>query len=323
VSADDRTNPNHQELLRKTDFEGTHTNAKIWILACKQCSNVYGCNSGDFWDRKCPKCQRGREGLPIPREREGENWNREEHLIAFNLYCGIPFGTIHMRNPKVIRLAAILGRSVGSVSYKLANFARLDPALRARGIRGMSRGSKGEEEIWREFDSYPEAVAFESEELLADRLGRSIEELAEIDERGLPAEGIERKATILVRVNQSFFRRRILSAYSCRCCVTGLGVPELLVASHIIPWAQDSANRMNARNGLCLNAIHDRAFDRRLMWVDQDLKAHFSKRLRKEARESEPALEWLISFEGRKLILPPRFSPDPSFLQAHARSCED
>ena len=89
--------------------------------------------------------------------------------------------------------------------------------------------------------------------------------------------------------------------------MTGLGVAELLVASHIIPWAQDSANRMNPLNGLCLNAIHDRAFDRRLMWVDEDLKVRFSRRLRREAQESEHAVEWLISFEGRKLILPPRF----------------
>ncbi len=64
--------------------------------------------------------------------RDGKPWNREEHIIAFNLYSRIPFGRIHMGNPKVKELAALLGRSVGSVSYKLANFARLDPALRSR-----------------------------------------------------------------------------------------------------------------------------------------------------------------------------------------------
>jgi len=184
-----------------------------------------------------------------------------------------------MRNPKVIRLAAILGRKVGSVSYKLANFARLDPALQARGIRGMSRGAKGEEAIWDEFASRPEALAYESEEILAERLDRRIEDVAEIDERDLPPQGMEREAIILVRVNQGFFRKRILSAYGGRCCITGLTVPDLLVASHIIPWSEDSANRMNARNGLCLNAIHDRAFDRYLMWVDENLKVRFSKNL--------------------------------------------
>src|SRR5438093_13437034 len=102
------------------------------------------------------------------------DWTREEHLLAFNLYCKIPFGTIHMRNTKVIELAALLGRSVGSVSYKLSNFARLDPALQARGIRGSQHGAKGEEEVWLEFAENPEALAYESESLLADRLDRPL-----------------------------------------------------------------------------------------------------------------------------------------------------
>ncbi len=69
------------------------------------------------------------------------NWAREEHILAFNLYCQIPFSTIHMRNPKLRQLAKLIGRTVGSVSWKLANFARLDPALHARGIRGAERGA--------------------------------------------------------------------------------------------------------------------------------------------------------------------------------------
>jgi putative restriction endonuclease len=162
-------------------------------------------------------------------EREGANWSRAEHIIAFNLYNQIPFGTIHMRNPKVIELAALLGRSVGSVSYKLSNFARLDPALQARGIRGSQHGAKGEEEGWLEFAEDPERLAYESASLLADRLHRPLEEVAEIEESDLPPPGIEREAIVRLRVNQSFFRQRVLSAYGLRCCVTGLAVPQLLV----------------------------------------------------------------------------------------------
>src|SRR6185503_18984275 len=95
------------------------------------------------------------------------NWSREELILAFNLYSQIPFGTIHIRNPKVIELAKLLGRSVGAASWKLANFARLDPALKARGIKGARRGAKGEEEIWKDFAKNPEALAFESERLKA------------------------------------------------------------------------------------------------------------------------------------------------------------
>jgi len=251
--------------------------------------------------------------------RENENWNREEHVLAFNLYWQIPFGKMDMRNPKIQELAKLLGRSVGSVSYKLTNFARLDPALQARGIRGHQHGAKGEEEVWNEFVHNPETLAFESERLLAERLGKRVEDVAEIDERDLPPPGMEREAIVRVRVNQNFFRRRIVSAYEFRCCVTGLAVRELLVASHIVPWAKDIPNRLNPRNGLCLNALHDRAFDRGLMWVDEGFAIRFSKRLCDDAKIPDSSLAWMTSFEGQPLRLPKRFSPDPELLGQHAK----
>src|ERR1051326_773502 len=203
-------NRHGQRLLRTTDYRGTDHNSKIWVMRCGRCNYVYGCNSTDAWERKCPKCQRGKPGLKIPAERDGEKWSRDEHVIAFNLYNQIPFGTIHMRNPKVIELAALLGRSVGSVSYKLSNFARLDPALKARDIRGMSHGSQGEEDVWREFKAHPEALTYESARLLGQQTGQSIERAAEIDDADLPPPGVEREALVRLRVNQSFFRRRVL-----------------------------------------------------------------------------------------------------------------
>lgn len=43
--------------------------------------------------------------------------------------------------------------------------------------------------------------------------------------------------------------------------MSGLAEPRLLIASHIVPWSKDKTNRLNPSNGLCLSAIHDRAFD--------------------------------------------------------------
>lgn len=264
-------NKNSQQLLRLTDEPGTDHNSRIWILKCRLCANIYGCNSTDGWQRKCPRCGDGAPGLPIPTERDGEGWSREEHIIAFNLYSAIPFGRIHERNPSVIELAALLGRRVGSASRKLANFSRLDPAIRARDLKGLSNGSKGEELVWNEFADHPEQLAYESARLVADRLGCKVEQMAEVDENELLPLGLEREAMVRLRVNQWFFRRRVLAAYNYRCCITGLSVPELLVASHVIPWRDDAANRLNVRNGLCLNALHDHAFDRGLMWVEENL----------------------------------------------------
>jgi putative restriction endonuclease len=253
--------------------------------------------------------------------RYGEKWTRDELILAFSLYSEIPFGKIHMSNSRVRELARLLGRTPGSVSMKLSNFARLDPALHARGIVGLQRGGKGDEEIWDEFREHPEALAFESQQLLADKLGRRLEDVAEIRTDDLPREGLERDAVIRVRVNQSFFRRRILSAYEFRCCVTGLNVPELLVASHIVPWAEDAANRLNPRNGLCLNPLHDRAFDRRMMWIDPEFRVCFSPRL-SETPKREQALDWLLTFEGKPLQLPKNFAPDSQFLSRHAKAAQ-
>lgn len=57
-------------------------------------------------------------------------WTRDELILAFNLYCKIPFGTIHIRNPQIIALAKVLRRTPSAVSWKLANFASLDPSLK-------------------------------------------------------------------------------------------------------------------------------------------------------------------------------------------------
>jgi len=241
-----------------------------------------------------------------------KNWTREEHILAFNLYCKIPFGSIHIRNPKIIELARLMERSVGAVSYKLANFSRLDPDLKARGIEGMSHGAKGEKDVWDEFYYDSEALAFESERLLAKYSGRTLENLAQIDETDLPSEGKERECIVRIRVNQNFFRSTVLAAYDYRCCVTGLAVPELLVASHIVPWSEDATQRMNPKNGLCLNALHDRAFDRGLMIIDENLTMRFSGRTRSRGADI------LTSFEGKRITLPSRFKPDLTLLFRHS-----
>jgi len=228
-----------------------------------------------------------------------------------------------MRNPAVIELAALLGKSIGSASLKLANLARLDPFHRRRDVRGMPHGAKGEERVWREFSENPEGLAFESARLLAQRLGCPVTALAEVDDDELPPSGIEREVMVKIRVNQGFFRNRVLSAYQSRCCVTGLGTPALLVASHIVPWSEEVKHRLNPRNGLCLNALHDRAFDRRLMWVDNKFIVHLAPELRTAPDAPSEAIQWLMSFDRKPLKLPKTFEPDRELLSRHAERCRN
>ena len=250
------------------------------------------------------------------------DWTREQHILAFNLYNRIPFGKFDQRTPEVEELAELIGRTPSAVSFKLANFARLDPFHQARGVAGLSHGAKGEAAIWAEFKESPEVLAVESEKLRAQMLHETLEEAADIETDDLPQAGLERDAVVKVRVSQSFFRRRILSAYNFRCCVTGLAAKPLLTASHIIPWAEDAANRLNPRNGLCLNALHDRAFDRCLMWIEDGFVIRFSPRLHEFITDNREPVEWVTQFEGNTLILPKKLSPDPEFLKRHAARCK-
>jgi len=87
------------------------------------------------------------------------------------------------------------------------------------------------------------------------------------------------------RIRQNFFRRAVLSSYRERCCMSGLSDSRLLIASHIVPWSHDKENRLNPRNGLCLSALHDKAFDRGLIALDDDFRVMLSQELE---RNNEP-----------------------------------
>jgi putative restriction endonuclease len=314
-------NRNQQQLLRITQIRGNDYNSRVWILKCRNCSYIYGSNNTDAFQRKCPKCERGKKGLPVPAEHHGEDWTYDEHVIAFNFYNRIPFGRIHINNPQVRELAALLGRKVGSASRKLANFARLDPTLRERKIRGLEHGAKGEERVWEAFAEHPGELALHSARLLAARSGCSLEQLTKVETDDLPPPGVEREALVKLRVNQSFFRERVLSAYEFRCCVTGLTAQPLLVASHIVPWAEDTTHRLNPRNGLCLNALHDRLFDRHLMWIDSSFRVRLPEHLCDVDEPSKQTVDWLLSFDRKPLLLPKKFRPDAGFLAKHAERC--
>lgn len=241
------------------------------------------------------------------------DWTREELIVAFNLYCKIPFGRIHMRNPLIVELARAIGRTPSAVSWKLANFARLDPSLQKRNISGAGHGARTEVEIWKEFSNDWDRLAFESERLLDQLTGRMPKFVEET--REFPA-GMSRESFIQTRVNQGFFRTAVLAAYGARCCITGLAIPQLLTASHIVPWSVDIKNRTNPRNGLCLNALHDRAFDCGLLTVTQDLKVKCSPRIERK-RADECHRRFLLSYEGASIFLPHHFAPNPDFLRYH------
>ena len=215
----------------------------------------------------------------------------------------------------IIKFAKLIGRSPSALNMKIGNFGRLDPELGKRGIVGLANGSKLEEVVWAEFHGNWEKLTYESELIISRLQNKSIKETFKMDLSDIP-QGIDKESVVKRRVNQSFFRSTILSSYNNRCCITGLPIPELLVASHIIPWSQNKQERLNPRNGLCLNSIHDRAFDRGLITISSNYRVILSKYLEEHGVE-DSVHDFFARYDNQAIDLPDKFAPNPDFLKFH------
>lgn len=242
-------------------------------------------------------------------------WTREETIVAFNVYCKIPFKSSSKNNPIIIKYANLIGRSPSALNMKVGNFGRLDPELKRQGVVGLENGSKLDEIVWNEFNGNWEKLAYESELLIAEFQNKKVEEIID-DEISEFSIGTEREAVIRQRVNQNFFRSTILSSYNLKCCITGLSISEFLVASHIIPWKQDENNRLNPHNGLCLNSIHDKAFDQGFITITPDYKIKVSKYF-DNFHNDVTVSDFFLKYKNQSIILPHRFLPSKEFLDWH------
>lgn len=79
------------------------------------------------------------------------------------------------------------------------------------------------------------------------------------------------------------FRKSLFEKYHGRCIITGINHPNLLVASHIKPWAVSSnKERLSVDNGLLLSATYDRLFDSGLITFDRQGKIFLSSLIGEE-----------------------------------------
>lgn len=250
--------------------------------------------------------------------KEGQTlWTKDELILTINLYSKITFGQMNSSNPQVKELAAFIGRSIGAVVRKLGNFASFDPLLQARGIGGLPNASKLDREVWNEYMQNWTDLYFEGEKLLAKKRDTTVEKLYNInlDEYKIK-DGREAERIVKVRVNQSSFRGAVLTNFNNKCCITGIGLLELIVASHIVPWSDDKINRLSPANGLALNALHDKAFDNHLITVTENLTIKISSKFYQH-KTVESIKQNFIDYDGKQLLEPKKFFPDVEFLKMH------
>jgi hypothetical protein len=242
---------------------------------------------------------------------DNRRWTRQELLLGLNLYFKIPFGQYRKDNIQVRQLAEVINRTPSAVAMKLSNFASLDDSHRQRGVIGLPNVSKADRELWHEFASDRATLVPESERLFEEAMPES-----EIDRfESLPEDyttDVER--LVKARRGQRFFLGMILANYNIRCCICEIPIRELLIASHIVPWNKREDLRLDPHNGLCLCALHDKAFDAGLLTLDEQYCVLISSAI--DEYLPQQGLETAFEiYDRRQITLPEKYLPSQDFLE--------
>lgn len=172
------------------------------------------------------------------------------------------------------------------------------------------------ENLWEIVNNYDETPTDLSKRLQKRKIKNIDKLVADQGYYSTTKEGKEILRLTKTRINQNFFRDLLLKTYHSQCCVTGLNIPSVLRASHIVPWSQDKDNRLNPENGLCLSATYDAAFDRHLISFDEDYRMIFSNDL-KEYYTNKAFQTQFRAFEGKQISIPKVYMPSQYFLEKH------
>ena len=94
----------------------------------------------------------------------------------------------------------------------------------------------------------------------------------------------ERKGLVTSRVGQGAYRKRIIHRWEYKCAVTGFDKLNVLIASHIVPWADSSDNeRLDVYNGILLSPTYDALFDKHLITFENSGKIILSSAIETQA----------------------------------------
>jgi 5-methylcytosine-specific restriction protein A len=152
------------------------------------------------------------------KKQRNPDWQRDELILALDLYFRHRPSTISQSHPEVVALSELLNalpihperpdaarfRNPNGVYMKLCNFLRFDPGYQGKGLRA---GNRLEEEVWKEFGADKELLR---KVAAAIRAGYLLDEAAhqvdEEDEESFP------EGKVLYRLHRTRERNRKLVA---------------------------------------------------------------------------------------------------------------
>lgn len=99
-------------------------------------------------------------------------WQKDEIILALDLYFNPNRGTLDSKNPKIVELSKVLNmltiitdrpdpdtfRNPNAVALKLSNFRAIDPIYTSEGKKGMTGGSKLDYELFQKYKNDLEAL---------------------------------------------------------------------------------------------------------------------------------------------------------------------
>ena len=147
---------------------------------------------------------------------KGKPWTREDVIIAYALYCVIPFSKVNNSNQTIKDAAAIMERSPASLKMRICNLAALDPDFLATGRAGLASVANLDREVYAEFSSDWQRLSSTAEELL----GLPIFDIAEPIYNGPDKRRRKTYAEISDKQARRFFRKSVIAAYEGRCCIS-------------------------------------------------------------------------------------------------------
>ncbi len=249
------------------------------------------------------------------------NWTEQEDIIALFLYTLLPSGKWDKDNPTIGEYASLLGRTPSAVIFKLGNLRSLDNSHTSKGFSNIS---KVDRMVWNQFMNKPYELVVAYDESVRAFVGDSFS--AADSGIVLPFQGLdthpEQNYTeqdsygwTTIRKGQRAFRLALLSNYNYQCCLSSIRNTDMLLASHIVPWRKDENNRTNPQNGLLLNALLDRAFDKGYF----TLSPSGYETIVSEKIKDPTLVRYLAQFKSKKICLPnnPERWPKKEFLEFH------
>jgi len=244
-------------------------------------------------------------------------WERDEIILAFELYCTLPSSNFTLTNPHVVELSRAIRHSAGSVKAMLENFKSFDPDYVKDGRVGLGHGSRLTGEVAAEFMDNWDDLVWKTRKIREAYGVKPLPEPEVYEGELIIPEGRYTEKVTKVRYGQTFFRNALLANYEGRCCITGLAMPKLLRASHIKPWkdSNDVNEKTNPQNGLLLNTFFDSAFDKGYVTVCPDYRVVLSSEIKRLADERTRA--YFEAYEEQKIRVPTRFRPEKHFLEYH------